>query len=178
MTLRVARVRVAYELSLICVICVCGPASADRGRQGRKEARALASRRLCLASMRGSHTAMPVLTAVTNASARVPTAVSMSHVGIGALARLIGIPYSATRWPSLPCMWHAFDGRHLSGRCSRAIWMQTTGAVLLRVKRYGSPRLQTPAQDSRSTLGLLYLAAVRDDSYGLEHCQASLDAQE
>ena len=42
-----------------------------------------------------------------------------------------------------------------SGLFVAAVWMQTTGVVLLRVKRYSSPRLQTPARDGCSAHGLL-----------------------
>jgi hypothetical protein len=38
-----------------------------------------------------------------------------------------------------------------------SIWMQTTGAVLLAVKRCSLTRVLMPAQDSRSTHRLLYL---------------------
>ena len=40
-------------------------------------------------------------------------------------------------------------------------WMQTTGAALLATEWRSVVRLRTPAQDSRSAHGLLYLAAVR-----------------
>ena len=40
-----ARARAAYEQSLICMVWVCGPACADCGRQGRREALAPGQRR-------------------------------------------------------------------------------------------------------------------------------------
>jgi hypothetical protein len=55
--------------------------------------------------------------------------------------------------------------------------MQTTGTVLLAVSRASSARVRTPAQDSRSAHGLLYLAAVRDDRRPQEHCPAAVDTQ-
>src|SRR5215472_17824854 len=53
--------------------------------------------------------------------------------------------------------------------------MQTTGACLFASSRCSSPRVQTPAQDSRSAHGLLYPAAVRDDQRQHEHCQGGVD---
>jgi hypothetical protein len=55
--------------------------------------------------------------------------------------------------------------------------MQTTGAVLLTVKRSSLAHVRTPAQDSRSAHGLLYLAAVRDDRRQQEYCQVRLDVR-
>lgn len=42
-----------------------------------------------------------------------------------------------------------------------AFWMQTSGACLLAFNRCSPPRVQMPAQGSRSAHRLLYLAAVR-----------------
>ena len=56
-----------------------------------------------------------------------------------------------------------------------AFWMQTTGAALLVVKRCSPTRVLMPAQNSRSTHRLLYLAAVRDDWPEREHCQGRVD---
>ena len=47
--------------------------------------------------------------------------------------------------------------------------MQNTGAILLAAQRCSLVRMWTPAQDSRSAHGLLYLAAVQDRS---RLCQA------
>jgi hypothetical protein len=44
---------------------------------------------------------------------------------------------------------------------SLAIWMQTTGAALLAVKRCSLVRVPMVAQDRHGTYGLLYLAAVQ-----------------
>lgn len=62
----------------------------------------------------------------------------------------------------------------------RTIWMQTTGAVLLAIKRCSLQCTWLPAQDGRSAPRLLYLAAVRDDGYKPEHWQdqPSFDAQQ
>jgi len=54
-------------------------------------------------------------------------------------------------------------------------WMQTTGAALLMFIRCSPGRVRTPAQDSHSAHGLLYLAAVRDDPRQQEHCQGHVD---
>jgi hypothetical protein len=56
-----------------------------------------------------------------------------------------------------------------------AFWMQTTGAVLLAVKRRSPACVWMPAQDSRSAYRLLYLAAVRADRREQEHRQGVLD---
>jgi hypothetical protein len=61
------------------------------------------------------------------------------------------------------------------GTRTLAFWMQTTGACLFAFNRCSSPRVQTPAQDSRSAHGLLYPAAVRDDQRQHEHCQGGVD---
>jgi len=53
--------------------------------------------------------------------------------------------------------------------------MQTTGAALLAVKRCSPARVLMAAQDSRSTHGLLHLAAVRTGSHEQEHRQTRLD---
>ena len=53
--------------------------------------------------------------------------------------------------------------------------MQTTGAVLLAAKRCSPMRVRTPAQDSRSAHGLLYLAAVRANQREQEHRQGTVD---
>jgi len=53
--------------------------------------------------------------------------------------------------------------------------MQTTGTALLASEWRSIVRLWTPAQDSRSAHGLLYLAAVRDDWCQQEHRQVRLD---
>jgi hypothetical protein len=74
-------------------------------------------------------------------------------------------------------MWHASDGRHLSGQRSRAIWMQTTGAALLAVKRCSLARVLMPALDGRSARRLLYLAAVWVDWRQQEPCQGTVDAE-
>jgi hypothetical protein len=55
-----------------------------------------------------------------------------------------------------------------------AFWMQTTGTALGVSERRSIVRLRTPAQDSRSAHGLLYLAAVRDDSREQERCQVGV----
>jgi hypothetical protein len=55
------------------------------------------------------------------------------------------------------------------------IWMQTTGATLVAIKRCSPMCVRMPAQDSRSVHGLLYLAAVRDDRRRKEHCQGRVD---
>jgi hypothetical protein len=47
------------------------------------------------------------------------------------------------------------------------IWLQTTGASLLAVPRCSPRHVRTPVQDSRSAHGLLYLAAVQNDSHHL-----------
>jgi hypothetical protein len=49
-------------------------------------------------------------------------------------------------------------------RTRQTIWMQTTGASLLTVKRCSLSRVWATAQDGHSTHGLLYLAAVLNDS--------------
>jgi hypothetical protein len=64
-------------------------------------------------------------------------------------------------------MWRASDGQHLSGQRYRAIWMQTSGTALLAAERCSLVRMWMAAQDSRSTHGLLYFAAVRDDHHHL-----------
>jgi hypothetical protein len=64
-------------------------------------------------------------------------------------------------------MWRASDGQHLSGQRYRAIWMQTSGTALLAAERCSLVRMWMAAQDSRSTHGLLYFAAVRDDRHHL-----------
>ena len=53
--------------------------------------------------------------------------------------------------------------------------MQTTGATLLAVKRCSVVRAWMTAEDSRSALRLLYLAAVRHDGAGEKHCQGCVD---
>jgi len=53
--------------------------------------------------------------------------------------------------------------------------MQTTGTVLVAVKRRSPVRMWMLAQDSRSAHGLLYFAAVRDDWPEQEHCQRGVD---
>jgi hypothetical protein len=47
--------------------------------------------------------------------------------------------------------------------------MQTAGACLLAFNRCSSPRVQMPAQDSRSAHGLLYFTAVPDGGHHLQH---------
>jgi hypothetical protein len=54
--------------------------------------------------------------------------------------------------------------------------MQTTGASLLAAKRCSLARVSTPAQDSRSAHGLLYLAPVSADWREQENCQGTVDA--
>jgi hypothetical protein len=46
-------------------------------------------------------------------------------------------------------------------------WMQTSGTALLAVERCSLVRVWMAAQDSRSAHGLLYFAAVRNDSHHL-----------
>ena len=60
-------------------------------------------------------------------------------------------------------------GTQRARRTHEAIWMQTTGALLLVVQRCSLACVPMTAQDGRSARRLLYLAAARDDSYGLEH---------
>ena len=48
------------------------------------------------------------------------------------------------------------------------IWMQTTGATLLRVRRCSLARTWMLARSSRSAYGLLYLAAVRGDGESMK----------
>jgi hypothetical protein len=53
--------------------------------------------------------------------------------------------------------------------------MQTTGTALLTVEQRSVVGLWTPAKHGRSVLGLLYLAAVPDDSCQQERCQGRVD---
>jgi hypothetical protein len=48
-------------------------------------------------------------------------------------------------------------------RTQESVWMQTTGAALLAVKRCGLVHVWMPAPDSRYAHGLLYLVAVQDN---------------
>ena len=61
-------------------------------------------------------------------------------------------------------------------RSGLATWMQTTGKPLLAIELRRLARALTTAQDSRCVPGLLYLAAVPDDSGQQEHCQGRLDS--
>jgi hypothetical protein len=54
-------------------------------------------------------------------------------------------------------------------------WMQTTGMSLLVLNRCSPWCVRTPAQDSHSAHGLLYLAAVRDHRREQEHRQGRVD---
>jgi hypothetical protein len=56
-----------------------------------------------------------------------------------------------------------------------AFWMQTTGVSLLAVSRCSPQHVRTPTYDSRSAHGLLYLAAVRNDSHHLIRRKVSID---
>jgi hypothetical protein len=56
-----------------------------------------------------------------------------------------------------------------------AVWMQTTGAVLLAVKQGSLLCMWLPAQDGRSVRGLLYPTAVRDDPHQQGNCQGRVD---
>jgi hypothetical protein len=72
---------------------------------------------------------------------------------------------------------HVVSGTHVPRMCpaltgtacafSLTTWMQTMGASLLTVSWCSPPHVRTPVQDSRSAHGLLYLAAVRNDSHHL-----------
>jgi len=80
---------------------------------------------------------------------------------------------------------HVVSGAHVPRMCpaltgaacasTLTTWMQTTGTALLASEWRSIVRLWTPAQDSRSAHGLLYLAAVRDDWCQQEHRQVRLD---
>ncbi len=52
---------------------------------------------------------------------------------------------------------------------------RTTGASPLAVYRSSPMHMWTPGQDSRSTRGLLYLAAVRDHQHQQEYCRGRVD---
>lgn len=45
----------------------------------------------------------------------------------------------------------------------QAIWMQTTGTVLVAVRQHSVVRMWMLAQSSQGAYGLLYVPAVRDD---------------
>jgi hypothetical protein len=72
-------------------------------------------------------------------------------------------------------------GSHIGTQRARslheAIWMQTTGAALVAAKQCSLACVLMPAQDSRSAHGLLYPAAVRDDSCQQERCQVWIDIE-
>jgi hypothetical protein len=66
----------------------------------------------------------------------------------------------------------------MAGRISwhgQTTWMQTTGATLLAGKRCSVVHAWMAAEDSRSALRLLYLAAVRRDGRKQECCQGYVD---
>jgi hypothetical protein len=65
-------------------------------------------------------------------------------------------------------------GPHLV-RGGLAFWMQTSGAVLLVVRRCSVTRAWTSAHDGCSAHGLLYLTAVRHDGREQERCQGCVD---
>src|ERR1700733_3379592 len=69
------------------------------------------------------------------------------------------------------------DSRAASSSRTQALglWMQSTGAALLAVKRCSLVRVPMAAQDGPRAYGLLYLAAVPDGSCQQEHCQGQVD---
>ncbi len=67
------------------------------------------------------------------------------------------------------------DAWSMSGPRREALWMQTTGAALLAAERCSLARVLILVQDGHSLHGLLYLAAVPDDSRQRDNCQDCVD---